>query len=79
MGNHACVQEDKFKVITELAFAVYGEKNPNSLVKLLTKMNGRTSRLEAWRNRIAGGIFVITGLMIPMMYLIIKNWEKIIR
>lgn len=79
-GNtHQCYQEDRFKVITELAFAVYGEKNPNSLVKLLTKMNGRTDRLEAWRNRIVGGVTVITAFLIPMMYLIIRNWDKIIR
>lgn len=79
MGNetHNCFHEDKFKVITELAFAVYGEKNPNNLVRLLTKMNGRTDRLEAWRNRIVGGMSVLTAFLIPMLYLIIRNWEKI--
>lgn len=78
MGNHECIHEDKFKVITELAFAVYGNKNPSSVVNLLTKMNGRTSKLEAWRNRIVGGVTVITAFMIPMMYLIIRNWDKIL-
>ncbi len=83
MGNEVhgnqCLHEDRFKIITELAFAVYGEKNPNSLVRLLIKMNGRTNKLEAWRNRMVGGVSVLTAFLVPMMYLIIRNWDEIIK
>lgn len=84
MGNghkvgSVCVQEDKFEILTKLAYAVFGEENENSVVKLLTKMNGRTDRLEAWRNRMVGAISVITACLIPLAYLLIKNWDKIIK
>jgi len=30
------------------------------------KTNGRVSRLEAWKNRIVGGILVISAVLIPV-------------
>lgn len=48
------------------------------LDKKVDKLNNdRLRPLENWRNRIIGAVSVLTLIVLPIVYALIKNWDKI--
>lgn len=43
--------------------------------KQVQKTNGRVSALENWKWFITGGLAVVTGLLIPIIAFIVRNWR----
>ena len=42
--------------------------------KKVDRTNGRVSKLEAWKNRLAGAIVIMNIIILPIIYFFIKNY-----
>ena len=40
------------------------------------KTNGRVRALEVWRGFITGGLGVLTALVLPVAYAVVKEWMR---
>ena len=73
MPNHS--QEKNWKILHEIAYAVNGDDNEFSLVKMAKQTNGRLKAQERWRARLTGAVTVLSALILPLIYFVIKNWN----
>jgi hypothetical protein len=44
------------------------------VIAQVTKTNGRVRALELWRAGMAGGLAVVTAMVIPLVIFIVKLW-----
>lgn len=46
----------------------------DAIHKQTIQTNGRVSALEMWKNRIIGGLGVLTILVVPVLLFVIQQW-----
>lgn len=50
------------------------EEHHDNILEQVKKTNGRTTNLEIWQARIIGGLIVSQVIILPVLFVIIKNW-----
>lgn len=54
----------------------YVEENLRSIEEQTKKTNGRVSKLEKWQSYVFGATAVLTVIIIPVVFEVVKQWLK---
>jgi len=77
--QHKCIHEKDWGIM-ETAVTNLDKKIDEKFTVVFNKLdmtNGRLTTLEKWRNRMAGGLAVLTLIIVPVVIFFLKNWNLV--